>query len=72
GRWVIPSWIGSELIAVALAILVFGLIVSFVMGPSSNKKKWNELIDNDGKFKDNMSYKNAKLMDKFNDFLNNK
>ncbi|MGM5483653.1 MAG: hypothetical protein ACQER9_01905 [Nanobdellota archaeon] len=74
GRWVIPSWIGSELVAVALAILVFGLIVSFVMGPSSKKKKWADLFEGEGEGgnKTFKGYKNAKLMDAFNDFLKNK
>lgn len=55
--WNIPYWLTPDIIAMIVAIIVFGVVVSFVMGPTKKKDKEKELWN---QFKDIIEEKNKK------------
>ena len=69
--WNLPYWATRELVAVIIAVIVFGAVVAFIMGPSE-KDNWHDLFDDDGKFKSGKSWKNAKMLDVISDIFERK
>lgn len=65
--WRLPNWMNQELAAVIIALLIFGLVVSFIMGPESSNKKYKNLQEFiDAKDKD---WKKAKVNQQLYDLL---
>lgn len=66
--WNLPYWMTQELAAVAIALIIFGLVVGFIMGPDKSNRKYKnlkEFIDAG----DNRDWKKAKLNQNLYDLL---
>jgi hypothetical protein len=68
--WVNPiaHILTPDIVAVIIAVLVFAMIVSFVMGDAEEKYTWKDYIDNEKA----PVWKKAKAYQKFHDFMRDK
>lgn len=65
--WNIPYWLTPDIIAVVIAVAVFGLVVSYIMGPGENKGSIADATDGD-----KIDWKKVKLKDIIDDVIEKK